>query len=109
PTRRSSDLMDGIKNGLETDVDCGGPACMKCGGGHACLVNGDCGSNLCSGGVCTAFLQFRPLTNYLASNAVYGLTVADMNGDGKKDIVATSDGSPPGLHLLEGFGDGTFT
>ena len=43
--------MDGMKDGTETDVDCGGPAVngcpVRCGGGLACLCNGDCASDLC--------------------------------------------------------------
>src|SRR5262249_10933775 len=33
---------DGIKNGSETDVDCGGPDAPKCGEGKGCLGDGDC-------------------------------------------------------------------
>ena len=43
---------DGIKNGQETDVDCGGPQCPACQTGKACLVNGDCVSNACMANVC---------------------------------------------------------
>jgi hypothetical protein len=43
--------MDGVKDGMETDVDCGGPAVngcpARCGGGLGCLCNGDCASDLC--------------------------------------------------------------
>lgn len=35
---------DNVKNGDETDVDCGG-SCPPCGIGQACLVNGDCGTS----------------------------------------------------------------
>jgi hypothetical protein len=33
---------DGIKNGAETDVDCGGPDAPKCGEGKSCLADTDC-------------------------------------------------------------------
>ena len=33
---------DGVKNGSETDVDCGGQSGKKCDVGKACLVDGDC-------------------------------------------------------------------
>jgi hypothetical protein len=39
--------MDGIRDGAETDVDCGGPACPKCLGGKSCDGNSDCLSNVC--------------------------------------------------------------
>ena len=35
---------DGIKNGTETDVDCGGKSGVKCEPSKACLVDGDCTS-----------------------------------------------------------------
>ena len=45
---------DGLKNGAETDTDCGGGVCVKCPAGKRCNGNGDCATNLCGGGVCTA-------------------------------------------------------
>ncbi len=54
---------DGVKNGNETDVDCGGgpfkgnAACPPCGSGLACSVptpSTDCASKVCSGGRCVA-------------------------------------------------------
>jgi hypothetical protein len=45
---------DGVKNGGETDVDCGGPTCSDCSTGRTCSVNADCASNICTGGVCQA-------------------------------------------------------
>jgi len=38
---------DGKWNGLETDLDCGGPVCGKCGAEKACLVDSDCTSTTC--------------------------------------------------------------
>ena len=42
---------DTMKNGSETDVDCGG-ACEKCATGKACGVNTDCKSGVCTNMVC---------------------------------------------------------
>ena len=39
---------DGIKNGSETDVDCGGSCPNKCVDGSKCLTASDCVGNLCS-------------------------------------------------------------
>lgn len=39
--------LDGVKNGSETDVDCGGPACGPCADGKTCKVPLDCGSVSC--------------------------------------------------------------
>jgi hypothetical protein len=39
-----------VKDGNETDVDCGGPECNKCGLGQLCLTSDpDCESRACSG------------------------------------------------------------
>jgi hypothetical protein len=43
---------DGIKNGSETDVDCGGPSCSPCADGGGCAVNGDCQSGECQESLC---------------------------------------------------------
>ena len=39
---------DGIKDGVESDVDCGGSQCPHCLGGKNCDVNSDCLSGQCS-------------------------------------------------------------
>jgi hypothetical protein len=44
---------DEVKNGGETDVNCGGP-CTPCAVDQACLVAGDCASGVCKGDVCAA-------------------------------------------------------
>jgi hypothetical protein len=41
--------VDGLKNGGETDIDCGGPSCAPCGDGNTCLGNADCQSGNCDG------------------------------------------------------------
>jgi hypothetical protein len=43
---------DGIRNGNETDVDCGGPTCPKCATGKTCASGTDCVSGVCTNGVC---------------------------------------------------------
>ena len=42
------------KNGLETDIDCGGPGCGPCVDGKACLGPVDCKSGVCTGMFCKA-------------------------------------------------------
>ncbi len=52
---RAGDLCaDGTKDGAESDVDCGGTGCHGCTGGRACTLGGDCLSQVCAGGACTA-------------------------------------------------------
>jgi hypothetical protein len=44
--------LDGEKNGLESDVDCGGGLCPTCDDGEDCNQNSDCTSGVCVDGVC---------------------------------------------------------
>jgi hypothetical protein len=46
------ECADGVKDGAETAVDCGGSACAKCAQGKACLAGSDCGSGFCVDGYC---------------------------------------------------------
>src|SRR5262249_38882622 len=39
--------VDGVLNGTESDVDCGG-TCTKCGAGHHCTAGADCISQSCA-------------------------------------------------------------
>jgi hypothetical protein len=43
---------DGLQNGAETDVDCGGPDCPGCDEGGSCGVDDDCASGACEAGAC---------------------------------------------------------
>lgn len=43
---------DGVKNGTETDIDCGGN-CPPCANSRTCVTHTDCQSGLCSAGVCS--------------------------------------------------------
>ncbi|MEA2747980.1 MAG: hypothetical protein QOI41_2123 [Myxococcales bacterium] len=45
---------DGVKNGTETDVDCGGPMAPACADSKACIVKTDCASGVCTTSVCQA-------------------------------------------------------
>ncbi len=49
-----SSAGDGVKNGGETDIDCGGPpaGAPRCGDGKTCLTETDCASLSCKGGAC---------------------------------------------------------
>lgn len=44
---------DGVRNGRETDIDCGGPDCPKrCAPGQRCATGSDCESGVCERGTC---------------------------------------------------------
>ncbi|MDP2273085.1 MAG: hypothetical protein Q8K32_20270 [Archangium sp.] len=45
---------DGTRNGEESDVDCGGPACSPCELTLACLTHSDCTSVVCARRVCVS-------------------------------------------------------
>ena len=45
---------DNVKNGTETDIDCGGSACKACVAGKGCAKGADCASGVCSWGKCAA-------------------------------------------------------
>ncbi len=44
--------FDGVENGSESDVDCGGPDCPGCENGDACVDFGDCVSQFCDNFLC---------------------------------------------------------
>lgn len=48
------DCFDGGKNGLETDIDCGGASCEACEAGQSCEIGDDCQSSVCADEVCLA-------------------------------------------------------
>ncbi len=52
---------DGVHNGDETDVDCGGPDCPPCATGDACAIESDCTTGLCVNGQCTAAASCQQL------------------------------------------------
>jgi hypothetical protein len=43
---------DGVKNGSETGVDCGGATCSACAAGNPCNIGSDCQTGICTGGIC---------------------------------------------------------
>ena len=45
---------DGLKNGDESDVDCGGLAAPKCASGKTCATADDCADGVCKDGTCAA-------------------------------------------------------
>ena len=51
-TQNQNQCADGIKNGAESDVDCGGGICSRCQGGQICNSRNDCHTALCTGGTC---------------------------------------------------------
>jgi hypothetical protein len=50
-TKETPTCTDGLQNGSETGIDCGG-ACPRCATGLGCSTASDCASGLCSEGTC---------------------------------------------------------
>lgn len=77
---------DGIKNGNETDIDCGG-SCEKCADNKLCSVNNDCQSNNCVNNTCTpqntppaVSISHSPLNPVAADQVTLTASASDVNG-----------------------------
>lgn len=68
-----------MKNGTETDVDCGGDACNPCANGLACSIADDCMSGSCIEGKCSACkLGSNLILNGGAEDGVAGVNHDDI-------------------------------
>ena len=74
---------DGVKDGAETGVDCGGGTCAPCAIGTACMVPGDCATDVCTTNVCVD----RPKRVFTTSNAYAG----DFGGLAAADAICQAD------------------
>jgi hypothetical protein len=68
---------DHVRNGMETDIDCGGPSCPRCAEGKRCAIGRDCTTGFCAGGTCMA----APAT---CSDGVHNGTESDVDCGGSK-------------------------
>ncbi|MBK8389095.1 MAG: T9SS type A sorting domain-containing protein [Saprospiraceae bacterium] len=92
---------DGVKNGQETGVDCGGPSCAPCGGGGPSCINAtvtiltdsypgettwkitnSSGQELASGGPYNTSNQTQTKTVCLTPSQCYNFIINDGYGDG---------------------------
>ena len=88
---RNDKCGDGVKNGNETDVDCGG-TCGRCAAATACTSDASCGSGTCNTtcaaplASCKAILAAKPASPSgvytIALNATSYRVYCDMTGDG---------------------------
>jgi hypothetical protein len=69
----SASCSDGIRNGNETGVDCGGPTCGSCTPGATCELPTDCDSGRCVGTTNTT-------TNVTVKACVAGKTLIYLSG-----------------------------
>ena len=83
-----SSCTDGLVDGEETDVDCGGRVCRRCGLGASCAIDADCSSGSCEGGACAASVSAPAptgLQGYLSSETyaqsfMHHMAHGDMGG-----------------------------
>jgi hypothetical protein len=98
PDLRTLDLgsscADGVKNGQETDVDCGGPSCPKCHYGKACQVAADCLSGKCIAAVCVKLtVSFAAPVQTSVGGGCHDVVAGDWNRDGAQDFAVAATGS----------------
>ena len=75
---------DMVKNGSETDVDCGGGVCAACADGKQCSGATDCASGVCGGGLCAAPSCTDKVKNGAETDVDCGGKKCSACGHGKK-------------------------
>jgi hypothetical protein len=75
---------DGVRNGTETDIDCGGGMAPKCGNAKRCLAATDCSSNVCVGKFCQGAGVGDGVQNGTETDVDCGGGMAPKCIDGKK-------------------------
>ena len=84
----SNGCQDGVRNGDETDVDCGGTACRRCQVSQSCTLAADCASSRCEAGVCApadrlvhraTFLQSYLNSDFYANSFAHHLAFGNMS------------------------------
>ena len=91
-TTTTASCTDGVLNGTETDVDCGGASCPACLPGRFCAVAADCTSQLCQSQRCA-----MPATSDLPAVAtLYNVDAAA--------ATVIADGSQPGYGITANTG-----
>ncbi len=83
--------FDGVKDGDESDVDCGSLCPNKCQNGKYCSVSSDCSSDTCRGGQCTTSSSSSGNSQGGVINAISTSSVSDKDYDSVPD---SSDNCP---------------
>ena len=79
---KTATCEDGVKNGVEVDIDCGGADCPKCGLEQACGGQGDCAGGLvCDMAVCTHPSSCEAL-KLAVPEVASGFVVVDLDAGG---------------------------
>ena len=84
PTAAS--CRNGLQDGIETDIDCGGPQCQRCALSRACVLDNDCVSRTCHSGTCvvppTPAPTLRPTTEAVPTRSPVAASPPNNNGGG---------------------------
>jgi hypothetical protein len=110
PDAMGPTCSDGLQNGDETDVDCGGPTCHKCAANRHCEAATDCASGKCDATThkCVGLtVSFADAVSYDTSLKPYALMSGDVDGDGKIDLVVANEETST-VALFRNTGSGAF-
>ncbi len=96
------ECSNGVQDGFETDVDCGGNSCVPCGTGKSCISGGDCNSGFCdSSGICDEMKKCpTTIPNEMCSGNGQCI-FADYN-DVAKDVCGSTDSLCEAVCLCSG-------
>jgi hypothetical protein len=96
---------NGVKDGNETDVDCGGKDCQSCLLNRACTTATDCRSNLCTSGQCAA-PGFKAMATLGDGQYPTAAAFGDLDHDGNIDMVLANDAYDSGQYRSNYFTTG---
>jgi len=103
---------NGIKDELETDVDCGGGTCRRCAGLRHCATASDCFSGQCVAvtNTCSALstVSFADAVSYASSYKPYVMLSGDLDADGDVDLAAANELAST-ITVFRNDGSGVFT
>lgn len=103
------DCSDSIRNGDETDVDCGGEACPACIAGQSCSGDDDCATAECYQGSCCVALTPEEICSQIECGTVSDTCGGPMDCGGCSlpqtqcgSLVPNVCGCTPGFHDIDG-------
>lgn len=91
--------QDGVKNGMETGLDCGGPLCGPCPEGAGCKGPVDCISHVCQNDVCAACAADADCASGEFCMPMSGACIPDLNSG----AACVTDAQCQSGHCVDGF------